>query len=160
MADDAPKQCDVAAPCPLSAAHTVTTFTFHTGKAGWYRWQCFVPCAAGWLMGNGGPMQTVGYMENGAPCMSSEPRAANDGSITTVVVVWLILAVIAELALFVLLSPHMPPGRASVEASDQTISDIVLAAVDDSDWSASGFFGYRRHVPGPGEGRRTSADDR
>jgi hypothetical protein len=63
VADNAPKQCAVAAPCPLSAAHTVTTFTFHTGKAGWYRWQCFVPCAAGWLMGNGGPMQTVGYMD-------------------------------------------------------------------------------------------------
>ena len=63
VADDAPKQCDVAVPCPLSAAHTTTTFTIHTGKAGWYRWQCFVPCAAGWPLGNGGPMQTVGYMD-------------------------------------------------------------------------------------------------
>ncbi len=63
VADDAPKQCDQAAPCPLSTAHTTTTFTFHTGKKGWYRWQCFVPCAAGWPMGNGGPMQTVGYMD-------------------------------------------------------------------------------------------------
>ncbi len=61
--DDAPKQCDVAAPCPLSAAHSVTTFVMHTGKPGWYRWQCFVPCAAGWPLGNGGPMQTVGYMD-------------------------------------------------------------------------------------------------
>ena len=63
VADGAPKQCDVAVPCPLSAAHTTTTFTIHTGKAGWYRWQCFVPCAAGWPLGNGGPMQTVGYMD-------------------------------------------------------------------------------------------------
>ena len=63
VADDAPKQCDVAAPCPMSTAHTTTTFTIHTGKAGWYRWQCFVPCAAGWPLGNGGPMQTVGYMD-------------------------------------------------------------------------------------------------
>ncbi len=61
--------------------------------------------------------------------MSSEPHAASDGSITTVVVVWLILAVVAELALFFLLGPHMPPGRASVEASDQTTTNIVLAAV-------------------------------
>jgi hypothetical protein len=22
-----------------------------------------VPCAAGWLLGNGGPMQTLGYMD-------------------------------------------------------------------------------------------------
>ena len=63
VADDAPRQCDVAAPCPLSAAHSTTTFTIRTGKAGWYRWQCFVPCAAGWPLGNGGPMQTVGYMD-------------------------------------------------------------------------------------------------
>src|SRR4029077_17003128 len=76
-------------------------------------------------------------------CMSSEPRAANDGSITTVVVVWLILAVVAELALFFLLGPHMPPGRASVEASDQTTTNIVVAAlmipILDGVWF---FFGY------------------
>jgi hypothetical protein len=29
---------------------------------GLYRWQCFVPCAAGTLYGNGGQMQTLGYM--------------------------------------------------------------------------------------------------
>ena len=79
-------------------------------------------------MGNGGPMQTVGYMDGYPACrLNRGPR--RDGSITTVVVVWLILAVIAELALFFLLSPHMPPGRASVEASDQTTTNIVLAAV-------------------------------
>lgn len=61
--------------------------------------------------------------------MSSEPRATRDGSIVTVVVAWLILAVVAELALIFLLGPHMPPGRASVEASDQTTTNIVLAAV-------------------------------
>ena len=32
------------------------------GHEGLYRWQCFVPCAAGTLYGNGGPMQTLGYM--------------------------------------------------------------------------------------------------
>jgi hypothetical protein len=26
-------------------------------------WQCFVPCGAGTLYGNGGPMQTLGYMD-------------------------------------------------------------------------------------------------
>ena len=29
---------------------------------GTFRWQCFVPCGGGFLDGNGGPMQTIGYM--------------------------------------------------------------------------------------------------
>jgi hypothetical protein len=29
---------------------------------GVYRWQCFIPCGLGFLDGNGGPMQTIGYM--------------------------------------------------------------------------------------------------
>jgi hypothetical protein len=60
--DDAPKQCDFA-PCQLNNAHETVTFTFRTGKKGHYRWQCFVPCAAGFVYGFGGPMQTVGYMD-------------------------------------------------------------------------------------------------
>ncbi|MGZ4482199.1 MAG: hypothetical protein ACXVY5_08320 [Gaiellales bacterium] len=62
VADDAPNQCS-AAPCPLSTAHRTITFQFHTGAPGTYRWQCFVPCGAGWIFGNGGPMQTVGWMD-------------------------------------------------------------------------------------------------
>ncbi|HVM56517.1 MAG TPA: hypothetical protein VMT74_03565 [Gaiellaceae bacterium] len=62
VADNAKNQCGVA-PCTLSMAHRTVTFTFHTGAAGHYRWQCFVPCAAGWLYGFGGPMQTIGYMD-------------------------------------------------------------------------------------------------
>ncbi len=38
------------------------TFSFRVGKAGVYRWQCFVPCGSGTIYGNGGPMQTIGYM--------------------------------------------------------------------------------------------------
>jgi hypothetical protein len=60
--DDAKNQCGYA-PCPLSNAHRTITFTFRTGKAGHYRWQCFVPCAAGFMFGFGGPMQTIGYMD-------------------------------------------------------------------------------------------------
>jgi hypothetical protein len=60
--DDAKNPCDNA-PCPLSTAHSTTTFTFRTGAKGLYRWQCFVPCAAGFIQGFGGPMQTVGYMD-------------------------------------------------------------------------------------------------
>ena len=61
VADDAKNQCGYA-PCSLSNAHRTIQFTFHTGNTGHIRWQCFVPCAAGWLYGFGGPMQTIGYM--------------------------------------------------------------------------------------------------
>jgi hypothetical protein len=51
------------APCGFSYNHTTTSFTFRTPGKGLYRWQCFVPCAAGFIAGFGGPMQTVGYMD-------------------------------------------------------------------------------------------------
>ena len=51
-------------PCePSTQAHNTITFSFRTGKPGRYRWQCFVPCGAGFIAGNGGPMQTLGYMD-------------------------------------------------------------------------------------------------
>jgi len=50
------------APCSLSEAHVTVSFAFRSPGPGLYRWQCFVPCAAGFIQGNGGPMQTVGYM--------------------------------------------------------------------------------------------------
>jgi hypothetical protein len=62
VADDAKNQCSVA-PCTLAEAHRTITFSFRTGAPGRYRWQCFVPCGAGFLFGFGGPMQTVGYMD-------------------------------------------------------------------------------------------------
>jgi hypothetical protein len=43
--------------------HVTITFSFHTGGPQTVHWQCFVPCAAGYLFGQGGPMQTVGYMD-------------------------------------------------------------------------------------------------
>lgn len=60
--DDAKNQCSVT-PCTLSQAHTTVTFSFETGKPGKYRWQCFVPCAAGFPLGFGGPMQSLGWMD-------------------------------------------------------------------------------------------------
>lgn len=52
------------APCePSTMDHHTITFSFRTGKKGRYHWQCFVPCGAGWFFGNGGPMQTLGYMD-------------------------------------------------------------------------------------------------
>jgi hypothetical protein len=62
VADNAKNQCGFA-PCSLSNAHNTIEFTFRTGKKGHYRWQCFVPCAAGFVYGFGGPMQTIGYMD-------------------------------------------------------------------------------------------------
>jgi hypothetical protein len=51
-----------AAPCTVKSPYKVIRFSFTTPGAGNYRWQCFVPCASGWLFGNGGPMSTLGYM--------------------------------------------------------------------------------------------------
>ena len=49
-------------PC-TSGPHSVMKFSFMTPKVtGTFRWQCFVPCGGGFLDGNGGPMQTLGYM--------------------------------------------------------------------------------------------------
>jgi len=60
--DDAKNPCDTA-PCALSNAHRTVTFSFRTGGKGRFRWQCFVPCAAGTITGFGGAMQTIGYMD-------------------------------------------------------------------------------------------------
>jgi len=62
VADDAPNQCPEM-PCSLDQAHNTVTFMIRTGKTGWIRWQCFVPCAAGFIDGFSGPMQTIGYMD-------------------------------------------------------------------------------------------------
>ncbi len=51
------------APCSPSMDHETISFTFRTAGKGLYRWQCFVPCGAGYIAGFGGPMQTVGYMD-------------------------------------------------------------------------------------------------
>ena len=62
IADNAKNPCSNA-PCSLSTDHYTIEFTFRTPGPGLYRWQCFVPCAAGYIDGFGGPMQTVGYMD-------------------------------------------------------------------------------------------------
>ncbi len=51
------------APCTTRSPHNVIQFSFTTPGPGQYRWQCFVPCGLGYLYGNGGPMQTIGYMD-------------------------------------------------------------------------------------------------
>lgn len=58
-------QLHVNVPVPGDAAKgasfTTVIFTFHTGKAGTYTFQCFDPCGTG-PMGWMGPMMTKGYM--------------------------------------------------------------------------------------------------
>jgi hypothetical protein len=61
--EDSAKNTCTNAPCSLSNAHETISFTFRSPAKGLYRWQCFVPCAAGFIQGFGGPMQTVGYMD-------------------------------------------------------------------------------------------------
>ncbi|HTY95401.1 MAG TPA: hypothetical protein VMB91_00010 [Solirubrobacteraceae bacterium] len=61
VAEEAKGACE-RAPCSLANAHHTISFVIHTPGKGLYRWQCFVPCAAGFIQGFGGPMQTVGYM--------------------------------------------------------------------------------------------------
>ena len=48
---------------PRGGAYALETFSFMSpAQTGAYRWQCLVPCGGGFLDGNGGPMQTLGWM--------------------------------------------------------------------------------------------------
>jgi len=62
ISSNAKNPCGTPAPCALSYDHNTVQFTIHVGAAGTYPWQCFVPCGLGYLIGNGGPMSTLGYM--------------------------------------------------------------------------------------------------
>jgi cytochrome c oxidase subunit II len=44
-------------------------------------------------------------------------------------VAWLVLSVLGVLGIVLLLGPHMPPGRGSVEASQQTTANILIASI-------------------------------
>jgi hypothetical protein len=52
-----------AAPCSASSVRNVIKFSFTTPGPGQYHWQCFIPCGLSYLDGNGGPMQSIGYMD-------------------------------------------------------------------------------------------------
>ena len=53
-----------SSPCVTQGnPYALETFSFMSpSQTGTYRWQCFVPCGGGYLDGNGGPMQTLGWM--------------------------------------------------------------------------------------------------
>jgi len=62
-----------SSPCTTSGnPYALETFSFmspsHTGT---YRWQCFIPCGGGYLDGNSGPMQTLGWMVGEMDVVSS-----------------------------------------------------------------------------------------
>lgn len=59
--DEAKNTCS-STPCHQGSDHNTVTFSFRTGAPGLFHWQCFVPCGTAFLYGNGGPMQTLGYM--------------------------------------------------------------------------------------------------
>jgi hypothetical protein len=46
-----------------------------------------------------------------------------------ILVIWLVLCVIAVPLIVFVLGDHLPPGRMSVEASDQTNANTVLMAL-------------------------------
>jgi len=63
-----------SSPCtPTSGgAYSLETFSFMSpSQTGSYRWQCLVPCGGGFLNGNGGPMQTLGWMAGFMDVVSS-----------------------------------------------------------------------------------------
>jgi hypothetical protein len=51
-------------PCTTQGnPYALETFSFMSPKKGGdFRWQCLVPCGGGYLDGNSGPMQTLGWM--------------------------------------------------------------------------------------------------
>ena len=53
-----------SSPCTTSGnPYSLEKFSFKTpAHGGVFRWQCLVPCGGGYLDGNSGPMQTLGYM--------------------------------------------------------------------------------------------------
>ncbi|MGH7734061.1 MAG: hypothetical protein ACREOE_10270, partial [Gemmatimonadales bacterium] len=53
-----------SSPCVTQGnPYALETFRFRTpNHAGVFRWQCFIPCGGGFVDGNSGPMQTLGYI--------------------------------------------------------------------------------------------------
>jgi len=64
--------CSVS-PCTTSGnPYSLETFSFMTpDHGGVFRWQCLIPCGGGYLDGNGGPMQTLGFMMGEMDVVSS-----------------------------------------------------------------------------------------
>ncbi|HLJ99518.1 MAG TPA: hypothetical protein VKU39_06375 [Streptosporangiaceae bacterium] len=64
-ADNSKNNLCATGPCTpdMGVAYSVETFSFTSpSKPGVFRWQCLVPCGGGYVDGNSGPMQTLGWM--------------------------------------------------------------------------------------------------
>jgi hypothetical protein len=62
-----------SSPCvPQGNPYALETFSFMSpSQTGTYRWQCLIPCGGGYIDGNGGPMQTLGWMMGEMDVVSS-----------------------------------------------------------------------------------------
>ncbi len=62
-----------SSPCVTTGnPYALETFSFMSPKqTGTYRWQCFIPCGGGYIDGNSGPMQTLGWMAGEMDVVSS-----------------------------------------------------------------------------------------
>jgi hypothetical protein len=61
--DSANNLCGTSPCTPGGNPYALETFSFLSpSKTGTYRWQCLIPCGGGYIDGNSGPMQTLGWM--------------------------------------------------------------------------------------------------
>jgi hypothetical protein len=61
--DSANNLCGTSPCTPSGNPYALETFSFMTpAHGGTFRWQCLIPCGGGYIDGNGGPMQTLGWM--------------------------------------------------------------------------------------------------
>jgi hypothetical protein len=61
--DSANNLCGTSPCTPSGNPYALETFSFISpSQTGAFRWQCLIPCGGGFIDGNGGPMQTLGWM--------------------------------------------------------------------------------------------------
>jgi cytochrome c oxidase subunit II len=60
--------------------------------------------------------------------MTASDRTDRD-HLRTIVLIWAIASVVGIALVVFLLGPHMPPGRATSEAADQTSANIIMSAI-------------------------------
>ena len=61
--DSANNLCGTSPCTPSGNPYALETFSFMSpSQTGAFRWQCLIPCGGGFVDGNGGPMQTLGWM--------------------------------------------------------------------------------------------------
>ena len=92
-------------------AHETITFTIRTGKPGRYRWQCFVPCAAGFIDGFGGPDADDRLHGRLPPRDLSDARMSEPNHFRRILILWLVLSVVATPIVVARRAARLPPGQ-------------------------------------------------